>query len=108
MSITKFCLKCNKTTEPLANENVNICEAYCSDCGTTLDAKYISPIFINQLRFLGKIRTANRDIKGFSSTCQKCKETDKPKLVGDEAFCRICDHKLELTTQFVKLIRDQG
>lgn len=108
MSITIFCDNCDKSTEPLADDNPKSAACYCADCAKQYKEGRVTSFFVNQLRSLGRVRSAKKEVRGFSTGCPTCKKEDKPVIRGEQAFCSHCSAELALSAPFIKLLRDQA
>jgi len=93
---------CYKTTsDSLLDKESN--EVICSECGQPIAG--ISPFTKRSMIGLGKVRSKHTE-KAYSVECKKCTRVGQPVEVDGRFVCFNCGEPLELTSYFIKMLRD--
>lgn len=95
---------CGKMNEPKLNVETNTVECeYCSK-----NIQNVTSFAKVQLKALGQIKKAGADKRSFTVDCVTCKKKTCPVVNGNEGFCEFCNEKLNLSTPFLELIRNNA
>lgn len=87
---------CGQQTNAYLDPETN--EVYCAECGGIINN--VSIFTKRQMAHLKQVKPKEK--KSFAILCEKCKKTDRPKIVNDEIVCSLCNQTMDNLSPFYK------
>jgi hypothetical protein len=91
---------CGKLTECMLDVKTN--EVFCAECDKPISN--ITHFAKVQLKALGQIRKDKKE--NYSIKCDVCSRSARPILKDDKALCKFCSAELNVSRQFIIILKD--
>lgn len=93
---------CGKTMEPYLDPKTD--KVYCSAC----DAEMANVTHFAKIQMKALKQFKQKKAVSFAIKCQKCGKEERPKLVGEDIVCRVCQKPMDhLSEPFKIMLRDK-